>query len=365
MSHEEYWFWLCNIKHLYRDNINRLLGYFGAPEEIYRAKEEQLTASGTVDSKTAREIVTSRNAFRSAYKLDKLKNDGIRFIHYGGPDYPEAFAVLPDCPYSLYVKGNMPDPEYPSVGIVGSRQCSGYGKEMTLKYAQTLAANGVQIISGMAAGVDSFAARGAIEAGGRTFAVLGSGLDVIYPAQNIELYYQIILNGGGVISEYPMGTAPAGWQFPHRNRLISALSDKLIIIEAGKNSGTLSTASHALNQGKDVFALPGRVTDPLSEGCNKMIADGAGVLLSPEYFLDDLYGADRRTWSEVKPSGRSMPCENGLQSIVLKALSYEPATVDSIASAVKMHVTQVAEILTEMELSGLCIQVSKDCYALE
>ena len=234
---------------------------------------------------------------------------------------------------------------------------------MALKFSQSLAANSVQIISGMAAGVDAYASQGAIEAGGKTFVILGSGVDVIYPAQNIELYYQIILNGGGVISEYPMGTQPCGWQFPFRNRLISAFSDKLLIIEARKKSGTLSTAAHALSQGKDIYALPGRVTDPLSEGCNSLISEGAGILTDPAYIIEEFYGTKGKYMSAAL-TGRKYEGANEKIRKIFEVLSYEPKNVDMIMSQCAMSYEETAAALAEMELDGLCEQISEDRYVI-
>ena len=362
MTIEEYWYWLCNIEDVYQDTIEKLIRVFHDPEEIYKAEEEDLVKLAGITAAKARSIVSSKNNFRSSYKLEKLKRSGVRFIHYGSPDYPECLLTLEDKPYSLYVKGSLPDPDFPSVSIVGARNCSGYGREMTMRFSQTLAAGGVQIISGMALGVDSYAAQGALEAGGKTFAILGSGLDVIYPKENIELYYRIVLNGGGIISEFPMGSAPIGWHFPHRNRLISAFSDKLLVMEARKCSGTLSSASHALAQGKDVYALPGRVTDPLSEGCNRMIADGAGVLVNPEDLLAEIIG---HPYAGFRGSGGQsrMPqlSEPGLR--IYEMLDYEPKMVSRIAIESGIPVEKAQALLTEMELTGFCRQVSKDYYA--
>jgi len=363
MTKEEYWFWLCNVKDLYQDSIENLIRVFQDPEEVYKASEDELLKSRAVDKVKARAIVSSKRDHRSLYRLDKLKADGIQFIYYGSEQYPESMLVLPDNPFSLYVKGKLPDPDLPSAGIVGARNCSGYGKEMTLKFSQTLAARGVQIISGLAVGVDSYASKGALEAGGKTFALLGSGLDVIYPQQNIELYYQIIMGGGGIISEYPLGTAPVGWHFPHRNRLISAFSDKLLIMEAKKQSGTMSTASHALEQGKDVYALPGRITDILSEGCNQMIADGAGMLLDPDDFLNSWY-ACRPEDGETKKKQSSGPVfESKELQDVYQALDYVPKMTWKIAMECGMEENDAEKLLTELELSGLALQVSKDYYA--
>lgn len=364
MTTEEYWFWLCNIKDLYQKDICKLLQVFHSPEEIYKSSEDVLQEAMVLDPGKIHAIVMSKNNYRSMYRLERLKKDGIQFVYYGSEKYPVSLLTLEDKPYSLYVKGNLPDPEYPTAGVVGARSCSGYGKEMTLKFSQTLAANGVQIISGMAVGVDSFASRGALEVGGKTFAVLGSGLDVIYPPQNIELYYQIILNGGGVISEYPMGTAPVGWQFPHRNRLISALSDKLLVMEARKHSGTLTTVSYALAQGKDIYALPGRLTDLLSEGCNRLIADGAGVLINPVTLLEEFYpgGMGKEVPYCIGGKTSGIP---GINGKVLRELNFEPRGVEEIAKACALSIQQAASVLAELELKGLCCQLGQDQYVLE
>ena len=372
MNREEYWFWITNINDIYQYDIKKILSVFSDPEEVFKATEDELVRSGTVSSKKAHDIVQSKNSLRNFYKLDKLRRDGIRFIYYGSDEYPERLAYLQDLPYALYVKGKLPDQDLPTAGIVGARACSGYGREMTLKYSQTLAVNSIQIISGMALGVDTYASKGALQVGGKTFVILGSGIDVIYPQQNIELYYQIIMNQGGVISEYPLSTQPVGWQFPHRNRLISAFSDKLLVMEAKKHSGTLTTAACALAQGKDVYALPGKVTDPLSEGCNRMIADGAGVLLSPEYLLEEYYGSVKYTMFDKKNiydhsenkiyGGRDMVIDKKYSKIY-SVLDHDPINIEEIARECGMRSEAAAAILTEMELMGLCTQMGKDCYS--
>lgn len=358
---EEYWFWLCNVKDLYQESIARLIDAFHDPAEVYKASEDQLLKSNAVDRVKAREIVSSKNHARVQYRLEKLRMDGIRFIHCESPEYPEHFRNLKDKPFGFYVKGALPDPAVPTAGIVGARNCTSYGKEMTLKFSQSLAAAGIQIISGMAAGVDSYASQGALEAGGKTFVVLGSGIDVIYPQQNIELYYQIILRGGGIISEYPIGTQPIGWHFPHRNRLISALSDKLLVIEARKQSGTLSTASYALEQGKDVYALPGRITDPMSEGCNRMIADGAGVLLEPSFLIEEYYGSDVNGIFAADSVLKEPNLPVNLKR-VYQALDYEPRIIDHIVAQSGLPAEETYALLTELELRGMCSQAAKDYY---
>lgn len=284
-------------------------------------------------------------------RFEAMAKKCIRFIHLRSPEFPKRLKVIPDSPYCLYVKGNLPDPKRPTCGIVGARACSAYGKKETVRFSGSLSKNGIQIISGMAVGIDSVAAKAAIDAGGPSYAVLGGGADVIYPRENTELYYRIITTGGGIISEYPPGTPPMAWQFPQRNRIISGLSDRLLIMEARKRSGTLSTARHALDQGKDVLALPGRVGDPLSEGCNLLIFDGAGILIAPEY----LYLMEETCFENTEISGKS---EQGL----LKYLSCEPRSADDIAKEAGLDIIQVTSELSALEIEGLAEEITKDFY---
>lgn len=191
-------------------------------------------------------------------------------------------------PEGIYVNGNLPDPGLPAVAMVGARKCSSYGKAQAEYFAKTLAEYGVQIISGLAYGIDSYSHQGALLGKGRTFAVMGCGADLCYPRENQALYRKIIETGGGILSELPSGTPPRPWNFPNRNRLISALSDLVLIVEARERSGSLITADFALEQGKSVMAVPGRVNDALSEGCNRLLAQGAGVAWSVQAVLDEL-----------------------------------------------------------------------------
>jgi len=202
-------------------------------------------------------------------------------------DFPRALRAIRGAPARLYVRGRLPGEMGPFVAIVGARRCSSYGREMARWFGEELAACGVKIISGMAVGVDGIAQQAALLAGGESYGVLGCGTDVCYPKSNRALY-EALLEKGGVLSEYPPGTPPAAYHFPARNRLISALSDLVLVIEAQERSGALITADFALEQGKDVYALPGRLTDGLSAGCNRLLCQGAGLALSPQDILDAL-----------------------------------------------------------------------------
>lgn len=217
----------------------------------------------------------------------------IEIIEKRQKQYPRRLKDLPGMPERLYVSGELPRDELPSLAIVGARNCSAYGKNMAYEYARVLQKAGVQIISGMARGVDGAAHAGALADGGKSYAVLGCGVDICYPSSNRTIYEKMKLQGG-IISEYEPGSDPLAWHFPMRNRLISGLADGVLVIEAKKKSGSLITADQALEQGKAVFALPGRVGDLLSEGCNRLIYQGAVPAWKPEIILDEM------NWKEKK-----------------------------------------------------------------
>lgn len=357
MTHDEYWYWLCGISALSPYIKKQLIRAFDSPEELYKASIKEVMERGGLSHGHASAVTGSRYEDRIKQGFEKLNKNGIDFISMDDERFPDRFRQLDDCPLCIYLKGNLPNDAHPAVGMVGARACSGYGTEYALKFSKALAQKGVQIVSGMAVGIDSVCARGAMEMNGTTFAVLGSGIDVIYPRDNIELYYQIITTGGGIISEYPPGTPPLAWQFPHRNRLIAGLSDRLIVIEAGKRSGTLSTAMHALDQGKEVYALPGRANDRLSQGCNELIKDGAGILTDIGEFLDEI-GLDpiRETCkaNETPVSDRSM---------LLSFIGYEPVGIKELSEKSSLPADEVLGIVSELELDGFIERVSGTYYA--
>lgn len=390
ITEEEYWFWLCNITGIWQIQIEKLIKKFQCPEEIFKADKNILEQSRCLTPKEIAAILNSKDMKTVCAGLEKIKKDGIKFIYCTHREFPKKFKNIPDRPFSLYVKGRLPDEEMPAVGIVGARNCTGYGKETAIEYAGYFAKNRVQVISGMAEGIDTCAAVGAIKNGGATFAVLGTGIDIIYPYKNIELYFKIP-EKGGIISEYPPGTKGIAWHFPHRNRLISALSDKLLIIEAGKRSGTLTTARHALNQGVDIYALPGRINDPQSAGCNMLISEGCGILLNAGYIVEQLYS--KIGYAKNAPSVSASLKQNGTNGTersgnelfktkkagkggsdlgndedtplikVQKCLNYEPHSIQKIAKKAGLCVQETANALTELEIMGYAEETAKDYYA--
>ena len=275
------------------------------------------------------------------------------------PLFPERLLHIWPRPDRIYVKGGLPDPGRPSVAIVGARLCSAYGRRQAGRFGAVLASHGVQIISGLARGVDAWAHEGALgAAGSRVFGVLGCGIDVIYPRQNGPLYRRVEENGG-LISEYPPGYAPFARNFPLRNRIISALSDLVLVIEARERSGSLITVDCALEQGRAVYALPGRVDEPLSAGCNRLISQGAGVACSPEYLLEELKIL----------CGKRMPSEEpvnfGLATdleLVYSCLGFQPKGLPAIQEETGIPVLKLKELLLELELDGWIRELMKDYY---
>ena len=286
-------------------------------------------------------------------------SENIRCITKDDPEYPVKMKQYPSMPNKLYVKGRLPLAEKPAVAVIGARMCSPYGRIQAFRYAKVLSEAGIQIISGMALGIDSEGHKGALEGKMPTFAVLGSGVDVCYPRANRKLYERILWEGGGVISECPPGTQPMPWCFPARNRVISALADAVLIVEAKENSGSLITAGFALEQGKMVYAIPGAVTDALSRGCHKLIYDGAGIAYSPEIILEEL---EICTKTDIKSDEK---IDLGLASdlnMVYSCLDLRPKNVDYIVRKTGFSPGQVSNYLIELMLQGLITECGKHYY---
>jgi DNA processing protein len=270
------------------------------------------------------------------------------------PSYPQRLRHIYDPPYGLYYMGELPDERAPAAAIVGARACSPYGKKLAGRIGSCLGANGVSIISGMARGIDGYGHEGALEGGGKTYGVLGCGVDVVYPPEHGRLYEEIVSHGG-ILSEYAPGMPPKPGYFPQRNRIISALSDVVLIIEAREKSGSLITADCALEQGKDVYAAPGRVGDPLSAGCNRLIRQGAGIILSPEELLTDLGILSAKSTKNYFPLEKS-------ERLVYSCLDLHPKSIDEISRKTASDIVTTAGILYEMERKGLVREVWQNHY---
>ena len=292
-----YALWLTSIKGVGGLTIRTLMETAENAEEVYHMSEDELSMCLAGRFKKKGDVIDKSLSIRSAQKRDpieeaeKLRERGIGFVSVEDDGFPDRLRGIPDCPYGIYYIRDLPPEDVPCVAIIGARNCSGYGREQARIFAEKLALRGIAVVSGMARGVDGIAGRAAVSAGGRSYAVLGCGVDVVYPAENRELY-DILREKGGIISENPPGTQPRTQLFPRRNRLISGLADLVLVIEARRRSGTVITVDAALEQGKEIFALPGRVSDALSDGCNFLISQGAGIACTPESVIEYFYGVN-------------------------------------------------------------------------
>ena len=278
-----------------------------------------------------------------------------RYIEKDHPEYPKRLRKLQGMPSHLYVNGCLPGEEQPTVGIVGARRCSNYGKQTAREFARVFSDWGIQVVSGMAMGVDGEAHRGALQGKTPTFAVLGCGVDICYPPGHQSLYEELLIKGG-VLSEQPPGMPPLAGHFPARNRIISGLSDLVLVVEAREKSGSLITADQALEQGKDVYAVPGRAGDALSRGCHGLIRQGAGLADSPEIILEVL-GIS---------SGQNREPEKILlakeENIVYSWIRLQPVSLDELVKKTGMPVRKVLQILVGLELKGCIREIQKNDY---
>ena len=278
------------------------------------------------------------------------KNKNIKKYDISDKEYPEKLKQINNPPKEIYVLGNLPDPNKKTVAIVGARNCSDYGHTIAKSISKTLSDNDIQIISGLALGIDTSGHIGAIESNKPTFAILGCGVNICYPTYNYNVYEKIIDLGGGIISELPENTPPLPYNFPLRNRIISALSDIVIIVEAKNKSGALITCEYAVEQGKDVFAVPGRVGDVLSTGTNTLIKNGAYILTS----VEDIF--ERLCVVIDKKLEHSFDVEklDYFEKLVLSALSYNAKHIDEIIVETKLPVEKCINTLMSLQLLNIC-----------
>lgn len=268
--------------------------------------------------------------------------------------FPERLREIPESPGCIYLKGRLPDPVEMTVGIIGARDGTEYGKMVARTLAKELSEYGISIISGMAYGIDTAAHEGALLGGGKTYAVLGCGVDICYPAINKKLYSKI-QEEGGIISEYPEGSPPLPHHFVARNRLIAGLSDILIVVEAKERSGTFITVDRALEQGKQVFVVPGRITDPLSRGCNKLLMEGASLCLSKEDILS-CFSIEAGKDNEKKPNLK------GEEKRIYNALDLEGKHIDALYKELGIPLQSLYSVLVKMEIEGYCESFSSSYY---
>lgn len=357
-SAEACWHWLCSSLVGEPGLLWRLIEQYKTPANIFYAKEEELHKRFPKSPKGIAGLCAGRKDWDFEREQESLRRKGITFISCEHPLYPKRLTAIPQKPGGLFVRGGQPEDTSPSVAIVGARACSAYGKSAALWFGRELAREGVQIVSGMAAGIDGFGHQGALEGGGKTFGILGGGVDICYPEFHRSLYMRLEREGG-LLSEYPPGTRPMRHLFPLRNRLISGLADAVIIIEAKAKSGSLITADLALEQGKDVYALPGRLQDPLSAGCNNLIYQGAGIALSPEQILEEM-GITPKSKEQNRKSGK-IALEKA-EDIVYSCLGLQAKNPEEMSLETGLLPVEILRILTSLELKGYVKEIYKNNY---
>lgn len=369
-----YWYWFVNIPGIGAVSQKRLLERFGHPGDVYAADVRGMR--GLLTQKQAEYLRKSRNTHDIKNGADRLSAEGIRFIHWESPEYPAGFRCLFDPPYGLYLRGTLPPPDMPLLAMVGSRAATPYGIKAAEYFARAFAGQGIGIVSGLAAGIDAAGHRGALAAGGCTLGILGGGIDTVYPRSNFNLYMEMYRRGG-VLSEYNLGVTNRPGLFPLRNRLISAVSHGVFVLEAGEKSGSLITVDQALEQGKDVFVLPGRVTDPLSAGCNRLIADGAILVQRPEDVTEILLSGKRRKGGGAGAGSRETGAERTRETD-RGSLRYpqppeqrkvydlldekDPVSFNEILEKTGYNMIKLQCILLEMELLQWIFQPSQNHY---
>ena len=355
---KDMWLWLCSIPGVYQPQIKKLLEYFGTPEEVFQAPEQEILDFTRIIPGLRQEILHRRNIWDKEKAWNDLKRQGISFISSEEEAYPSRLLEISDHPYGLFVKGKLPDDGEPSAAIVGARVCTPYGKHFAKEIAEELAQNGVQIISGMARGIDGTAQRAALEAGGSSFAVLGCGVDICYPAEHAPLY-RMLPEKGGILSEYPPGAPPLPLHFPMRNRIISGLSDVILVAEAKEKSGSLITADLGLEQGKEIVAIPGRVDDGSSSGCNRLIAAGADIFLSVEQLFEKLK-LKQKPPMERKKTNIALETE---EKLVYSVLEFQAKNLQTIAEETGLAPREAGTVLVRLQLGGLVVETAKNYYA--
>jgi DNA processing protein len=338
--------------------LARLIEHSGSIEAAWNAAPSDLAAAG-MDAKSSATLLAARAKLDLDAELERTITAGVRLVTIADSDYPSLLAQAPYPPPLLYVRGALDSADDWALAIVGTRSPTSYGKEVTHRLATDLASSGITIVSGLALGIDSIAHRAAVEAGGRTIAVLGCGVDIPYPVRNWQLAERIITQGA-LVSEFPLGTKPAPTNFPPRNRIISGLALGTLVTEAGSKSGALITVDFALEQGRDVFAVPGPIFSKTSLGANQLIRHGAGLVTKTADVLEALNLGVALAQQEVRAELPDDPTEAALLALI----SYEPQHADVLGRAARMPAPEVAATLAMLELKGYIRQVGNMEYVL-
>jgi len=355
----KYWVGFNNIPGIGRVRLGQLESYFGSLEPAWKATAGEMLRAG-LDSPALRAIEQWRGRIDPDAEMEKLGKQHIQVLTCNDKDYPRRLKEIYDYPPVLYIKGAiLPEDEW-CLAVVGTRRATVYGKQVTQEMVTDLARGKITIVSGLARGIDTVAHRTALEVGGRTLAVLANGLDTVYPAENSNLAKSIMENGA-LISEYPLGAKPRAENFPRRNRILSGLSMGVLVTEADENSGAMITARDALEQNREVFAVPGSILSPASRGTNHIIQAGEAKLVNK--YTDILEELNLTTVARQMEMSELLP-ETGIEKQLIQQLSAEPSHIDEVCQRSGLPTATVSSTLAMMELKGLVKQVGTMNYVL-
>ncbi len=339
---------LSQVTHIGPVRLGRLRDHFGTLDQAWQANERDLLR--VLDERTCRTLLAARKQTDPHQVMERIARSGAEIVTVLDDAYPRILREIPGPPPVLYYRGSLPTQDEPTVAIVGTRRATSYGREATTRIASDLSSAGISIVSGLAKGIDGFAHRAALDAGGRTIGVLASGVDIIYPTEHRQLADRIV-ESGALVSDYPPGTKPDAPNFPARNRIISGLSKATIVVEAPSRSGALITVGFAADQGRDVYAVPGSILSPASEGTNNLLRQGATPLTSAVDLLTDLNLAPA---SGIEPDPAQVPFPMSEEERAIYALvTSEPQHIDELAYSAGVTISQASALMTMLELKGL------------
>lgn len=361
------WFVLKSVPGIGDLTFKILIDHFGSPEAVFGTSKKKLFEVDGISYNLAEKISVQKTPRQAEIELALVKKKKYGIVTLNDPDYPPLLLQIPDPPPFLYVFGSLAG-SVNSIAVVGSRNASNYGISNTKRLCSALATHNITIISGMARGIDTSAHIGAIEGGGKTIAVLGSGLERIYPRENRNLFFRIADNGA-VVSEFPLFTEPMAYNFPRRNRIISGMALGTVVVEAAKRSGSLITARLAAEQNRDVFAVPGNISSNMSRGTHYLIKQGAKLVERAEDILEEFVniieteGPDDNT---VQDKSAGIPLDlSSEEKSIFKALSPYPLHIDDLAGKVSMATGKLLSVLLQLELKEIVQQSSGNFFSLK
>ncbi len=354
----KYEFWMANLMpYIGGKTAEYLHQICGSAQEFYELKEDSMEKIPGLPKKWIPYVVASKKRF-SLESYDRFLEQGYSFYTKEMKTFPKRLQYVDGGPFYLFVKGKLPEEERRAVAIVGARGCSNYGKAMAKNLGKLLSDAGVEVISGLAAGIDAHGHLGALQGRGNTYGVLGCGVDICYPNSSRPIFSEIP-NRGGLISEFPNQTKPKTMYFPMRNRIISGLSDYVVVVEARRKSGSLITADFALEQGKEIYAFPGRIIDELSGGTNHLIEQGAGVITSFDSFFKMLNLTSEKCTSISKKNKNSLEKE---ESMVYSNLDLLPKSLEEIMQTTNLEIQKISEALLMLQNKGMAEETFKNYY---